>query len=156
MLEARWRRHDGRKGGGHGLPGREGLGAKDGGEGDALEGKLSEVGGRGRGLEESNLVVAAERLEEGGIAVIVATSEDEAATLDILLHDLEELADLVVCLLFSLADVSEGEKGLGAAEAAAKLAKGGGIGRRKRARGNEGAGQAIEAKDDVDENGLDV
>ena len=80
-------------------------------------------------------MVAAERLEERGVAIIVAASQDKESALDVLLHDFKELADLVVGLLLAVADIGEGEKGLGAAEAAAKLGEGGMIGDRKGAGG---------------------
>ena len=101
-------------------------------------------------------MVTAEGLEECSIAVIVTASQDEALALDILLHDFKELAHLVIGLLLAVADVGKGEKWLGAAEAAGKLGQGGMVGDREGARGVEGAGQTLNAKDDVHENAVDV
>jgi hypothetical protein len=101
-------------------------------------------------------LVAAIRLEEGGVTIIVAAAQDEAAALDVPLHDFKELADFIIGLLFAVADVSEGEKGLGAAETAAKLGQGSIVGDCKDARGIEGLGQPLDAKNHVYENGVDV
>lgn len=101
-------------------------------------------------------MVAAIRLKEGGVAIIVAASQDQATTLDVPLHGLKKLADLIICLFFSVADVGEGEKRLGAAEATAELGQGSIVGDWKDAGSIESLGQPLDIKDDMDINGLDV
>lgn len=101
-------------------------------------------------------MVATIGLEEGGVTVVVAAAQHEAAALDVPLHALKELADLIICLLLAVADVSEREKGLGAAKTAAELGQGPIVGDREDAGTIKSLGQALDIKNDVDINGLDV
>jgi hypothetical protein len=80
----------------------------------------------------------------------------QAPALDILLHDFKELANLVVSLFLTVANIGEGEKRLSAAETAAKLAQGSIVGNREGARCMEGAGETLDTKDDVNNDGVDV
>ena len=54
-------------------------------------------------------MVAAEGLEEGSVTVIVATSQDEAFALNVLLHEFKELTHFMVGLFLAVANVGECE-----------------------------------------------
>jgi hypothetical protein len=123
---------------------------------NALEGELSEIGRWRRRLQETDLGVAAVGLEESRKAIVVTSRQYQAPALDILLHDFKELADLVVSLFLAVADIGEGEKRLSTAETATKLAQGSKVGNREGARCMEGAGETLDTKDDVDNDGVDV
>jgi hypothetical protein len=86
----------------------------------------------------------------------MAASEDETPALDVFLHDFKQLADFMICLLLAVADVGEGKKGLGASKAPGKLCQGGVVGDREGARGMKSPREALETKDDMDENCVDV
>lgn len=101
-------------------------------------------------------MAVAERLEKGSVAVIVATGQDERSALDILFHDFEKLANLVIGPLFAVTDVGERVKRLGAAEAAAKLGQGGIVGDWHGAGSMKRPRQSLNAEDDMNENGVDV
>lgn len=101
-------------------------------------------------------MVAPEGFQKSGVAIIVAAGQDEASALDIPLHDLKQLAHLMVRLLLAVADVGEGEERLGATETAAKLGQGGIVSDREDARGVEGPRQTLDTEDYMDEYGVDV
>lgn len=62
----------------------------------------------------------------------------------------------MIGLFLAVADISEGEERLSAAETAGKLAQSGIVGNREGARGMKGAGETLDTKDDVDKDGVDV
>lgn len=101
-------------------------------------------------------MVTPERLEKGGVAIIVAAAQDEAPALYVLLHDFEKLANFMVGLLLAVTDISEREKRLGAAETTAKLGQGCIVVDGEGAGSMESPRQPLDAEDDVDEDGVDA
>jgi hypothetical protein len=88
-------------------------------------------------------LVIPERLEEGGVTIIVAASQDETTALDVFLHDLKHLPHLVISLFLSIANIGDSEERLGPAKATGKLGKGGVVGDLKNARGEKGPGETF-------------
>jgi hypothetical protein len=101
-------------------------------------------------------VVAAERLEECSVTVIVTASQDEALALDVLLHEFKELTHFMISLFLAVANIGEGEKRLGAGESAGKLGQGGIVGNRESTGSMKSPGESLDTKDDVHKNAVDV